>query len=332
MAFETGTATNLDDLFTKMVAFAVANASFTEITKITGTGEQSDMYILQKGSIFWWFLGGSYTVTGYGTNGLINMRMMNITPTLGNRTNTSYAQQYDTRAQLWNRYNGPFTNYWFYSNGESVQVVLEVTPSVFTHWSFGVMDKFGTWTGGEFLVGSYLHYSGGWDVGDSEWNGSISSNGSVPFNQGDISASGSKGTGFVYFPQAATGDYQDWAPIGSTTTANQRAYFTCPYVIPMSTTYIMRKLTTILLYCSPNAFNGRAGLFPTYCFLLQASTSTRAAMLGHVENVKVLNMENIDPKETVELEWDVYPIFQKAGDLSVAAVTGNVALAYKRET
>lgn len=330
MAFETGTATDLDDLLTKMVAFAVAQAGFTEITKITGTGEQSDMYILQKGSIYWWFLGDSTTVTDYGTNGWVDMRMMNTTPTLGNRTSTSYAQQYNSRAQLWNRYDGPYTNYFFYTNGNSVNVVIEVTPLVFTHWSFGVMDKFGTWTGGEFITSSYLHWQTGWNQTNDEWTGGISSYGAIPFNQGNISSGTNKGTGFVYFPQSSMGDYRDWAPIGSTVTSSQRAYSVCPHEVPGTSYDIFHEPMEILIYCSPNSFNGRAALFPTYFFLLQASTSTRYAMLGHVDNVKILNMLSIDPKETIELEWDVYPIFQKAGDPAVAAVTGNVALAYKR--
>jgi hypothetical protein len=53
-------------------------------------------------------------------------------------------------------------------------------------------------------------------------------------------------------------------------------------------------------------------------------------IVGHVDNVKILNIDLISPKETIEVEWDIYPISQKAGDNAVAAITGNVGLAYKR--
>lgn len=328
MAYETGTASDLDDLLDKMVDFAVANAGFTEITQIGGTGKQSDMYILQKGSIYWWFLGDSTTLSGYGTNGWIDARMMNTTPTLSNLRNTSYAQYYDTRAQLWNRYNGPYTNYFFYSNGGSVQVVVEVTPLVFSHLSFGVVDKFGTWTGGEFLTGSYMGTSG-WYVSGGYWYDDIALYGSNPFAEKDIQHSSTRGPGYVYYPQGSYGDYRDWAPLTTYVVNNQQAKFGAPHEIPTSTYQILdNSLVDVLLYCSPNTFNSRAGLFPTYLQLYEAS-SQRYQLLGHVENAKVLNMELLDPKEVVELEWDVYPIFQKAGDSAVATVSGNIALAYK---
>lgn len=328
MAYETGTASSLDDLLDKMVDFAVANAGFTEITQIGGTGKQSDMYILQKGSIYWWFLGDSASLTGYGTDGWLVTRMMNTTPTLANRQNTSYAQYYDTRAQLWNRYNGPYTNYFFYSNGNSVQVVVEVTPLVFTHWSFGVADKFGTWTGGEFVTGSHMHTSGWYQTG-GYWYDTIGSYGSNPFAEYGINYSSTNGQGYVYFPQGSYGDYRDWAPLTTNIVNSQRARLGAPWYIQTSTSFLYNyNLMDVLLYCSPNTFNSRAALFPTYLHLYDAS-SLRYQLLGHVENVKVLNMELLDPKETIELEWDVYPIFQKAGSAAVATVSGNIALAYK---
>jgi len=331
MAFETGTSSSLDDLLTKMVAFAVANAGFTEIAKVTGTGEQSDMYILQKGSIYWWFLGDSVAVTDYGTNGWLSMKMMNTTPTLGNRNTISFGQQYETRAQLWNRHDGPYTNYWFYSSasGNSVQVVVEVTPLVFTHWSFGLPEKFGTWTGGEFLTGSYLHWQGGWNGTTDEWTGSIQNYGNVPFPEGASSLSVNYGPSYVYYPQASAGNYLDWAAASNTIANNQRLKGAVPHEIPPNASLILNRLYEILLYCSPNAFNSRAALLPTY-FQLYQQSSARFNMLGHHENVKVLNIDLIDPKSTIELDWDVYPIFQKGGDAAVANITGNIGLAYRR--
>lgn len=330
MAYETGTAVDLDDLLDKMVDFAVANAGFTEITQIGSTGKQSDMYILQKGSIYWWFLGDYTTLSGYGTYGWLNMRMMNTTPTLANKQNTSYAQQYDTRAALWNRYNGPYTNYFFYSNGNSVQVVVEVTPLVFTHFSFGVVDKFGTWTGGEFVTGSYM-YTNGWYTSGGYWYSTIGNYGSNPFAEYGINNGTNYGAGYTYYPQGSFGDYRDWAVMGTSTLVNnQRSRLGAPYYIQTNALYLFNyNLIDILLYCSPNTFNSRTALFPTYLHLYDQS-SLRYHLLGHVDSVKVLNMELIDPKETIELNWDVYPIFQKAGDASVATVSGNIALAYNK--
>jgi hypothetical protein len=328
MAYETGTASDLDDLLDKMVDFAVTNAGFTEITQIGGTGKQSDMYILQKGSIYWWFLGDSTSLSGYGTNGWLSMRMMDTTPTLVNYQDTNYAQYYDTRAQLWNRYDGPYTNYFFYSNGSSVQVVVEITPGVFTHWSFGVVDKFGTWTGGEFVTGAHMSTTA-WNAGGGYWRSEINNYGCSPFNEGQCSHATYNGLGYVYYPQGSYGDYRDFAPTSLSLFQNQRARMGVPWRIETNTTYLYNyNLIDILLYCSPNTFNSRAALFPTYLHLYD-QTSQRYHLLGHIENVKVLNMELLDPKDIVELEWDVYPFFQKVGDNAVSTISGNIALAYK---
>lgn len=333
MAYETGTASSLDDLLTKVVAFAVANAGFTEITKITGTGKQSDMYILQKGSMYWWFLGDSITLTNYGTNGYLTMRMMKgAIPTLANRQNTAYSQYYDTAAQLWNRYNGPYTAYTLYSNGNSVQVVVEVTPLVFTHWSFGVVDKFGTWTGGEFVTGSYTYGSSSWNSTTQLWTYNIPSYGCNAFSEGFSTLNSIVGLTFVHYPQGSFGNYLDFAPTTATVsgTLNQRARLGGPYQIVTNTAQLLtNNLIDMLMYCSPNSFNLRTALIPTYLQLYDQS-SQRYHMLGHIDNVKAVNIEFTTPKDTIELEWDVYPIFQKAGDQSVSPISGYAGLAYRR--
>jgi hypothetical protein len=212
MAWETGVASDLDDLLDKMCTFAVAEGGFTEITQIGSTGRQSDMYILQRGSIYWWFLGNIQVLTNYGDNGFLEMRMMNTQPNLSNRTTLNLGQRYLTKAQLWNKDDGPFTNYWFYSNGNNCLVVVEVVPNVFTHWCFGVLDKFSTWTGGEFLAGINMG-SPGWSQTSGEWligTTAFSSYGSYPFcyDQGNAAA---YGAGYLHYPQDSYGDYRDFA-------------------------------------------------------------------------------------------------------------------------
>jgi hypothetical protein len=329
MAFETGTASNLDDLFDKMVDFAVANAGFTEIPQLVYPSGQSDMYILHKGSMYWWFLGGNSTLSGYGTNGWIESRMMTVEPTLVNYSDISYGQYYTTKAQLWNRYDGPYTNYFFYTDGDSIEIVIEVTPLVFSHFSFGSVTKFGTWTGGEYITGSFVN-SSAWNASGGYWYDTIGSYGCGPFEEYGASFGSTYGLGFVHYPQGGYGDFRDYAPTSRNLGNSQRARMGAPSYIQSVPSYLHNyNLMDVLLYCSPNTFNSRTALFPTYLHLYDQS-STRYNLLGHVSNAKVLNMELIDPKDTVELEWDVYPIFQKSGDSSVAVVSGDIALAYRR--
>lgn len=328
MAFETGSSVNLDDLLQKVVAFAVANAGFTEITKVTGTGKQSDMYILNKGSIYWWFLGDSTTLSNYGTYGWIDARMMTTTPTLGNRLTQSLGTYQPTKASLWNRYNGPFTTYFLYSNGSNVCLVLEVTPGVFSHLSFGNVDKFSTWTGGEYVSGTMS--------GPSTWNGTVwtfSSSYSGFLWQDAWSRynyASQSGLGYVYYPVNSYGDNRDFAIFSDTVNATYSPIIMRGGMPQNDTTFSYSYWMSYLINGSPNAFNMRTPLFPSY-FQFWDDVALRWLLSGHIDNLKLCNMANVDPKETIELQWDIYPIVQKDGDNSVALDTGTLAYAYKRE-
>jgi hypothetical protein len=328
MAWETGVASDLDDLLDKMCTFAVAEGGFTEITQIGSTGRQSDMYILQRGSIYWWFLGNIQVLTNYGDNGFLEMRMMNTQPNLSNRTTLNLGQRYLTKAQLWNKDDGPFTNYWFYSNGNNCLVVVEVVPNVFTHWCFGVLDKFSTWTGGEFLAGINMG-SPGWNQTSGEWligTTAFSSYGSYPFSydQGNASAYGAN---YLHYPQDSYGDYRDFAIMESTSADGQSCLSIATY--NLSNAPPQNNIGGVLSYYSPNSFNSRAVLVPLWCFVYDTS-SARRMILGHVSNMRFLNIELITPKEMIEVKWGCYPFIQKDGDNTVATITGKSGYAYER--
>jgi hypothetical protein len=88
-------------------------------------------------------------------------------------------------------------------------------------------------------------------------------------------------------------------------------------------------LAGVLSYYNPNSFNSRAVLIPLWCFVYDTS-SARRMILGHVSNMRFVNIDLITPKETIEVKWDCYPFFQKDGDNSVATITQKVGYAYER--
>lgn len=323
--FETGAATDLDDLYDKMVDFAVANAGFTEITQVSGTGRQSDMYILQRGSMYWWFVGNSTGLGGgYGTYGIAEGRMMTKVPTWGNRLDLADGQRYITKMSLWNRYDGPFTAYYFYSNGQNVHVVVETTPNVFTHWNFGVVNKFSTWTGGEFLGGLAVGTSM-WYVTGGYWNYTMSNYGHIPFEYG-WGASPTYGGNYIYYPQDSYGDQQDFALFYTSRQDTQQARGVFQYEPNQNQNLA---LVDRQIYFSPHGYNNRTVILPSYIRLWNTG-SQRLMILGHADNIKVANMDLINPKETVEVLWDIYPLIQKVGDNTVAPVSGNIAYALRR--
>jgi hypothetical protein len=42
----------------------------------------------------------------------------------------------------------------------------------------------------------------------------------------------------------------------------------------------------------------------------------------------MVNIKELDPKAIVDNDWQIFPLAQKLGDSSVAAISGNLAMAY----
>jgi hypothetical protein len=87
--------------------------------------------------------------------------------------------------------NGPYTSYHFFTDNTTkyIHVVLEYSPGLYRHFSFGTINKIGSWTGGQYAVGHIMSTSPGLVNGSSHrilWSGSAS--GSV---SADVSECGS---------------------------------------------------------------------------------------------------------------------------------------------
>ena len=219
MAYSGPTAvSSLDNLLQALVNWAVANAGFTDEGNTSPPSGRTTtyMYRISKGGMYWYFMGDNATVGG-ATDDYIEFRMMTVLPTSANYSNNSYGPAEITRAQLWRTGTGPYTAYNFFTDGVGVHVVLEVTANVFSHFSFGSVSKFGTWTGGQYTTAWYSSsYTVTGDVGYNFVSGCVPFEGSV--------ANSSAYAGFVYNPINSYGDYRDFAEIG-TIVNNQGAFF-----------------------------------------------------------------------------------------------------------
>jgi hypothetical protein len=316
-------AATLDDLLQDLVDWAVANAGFTDEGNTSPPSGRTTtyMYRLSKGGMYWYFMGDLDTVGG-ADDGYIEFKMMTVLPTAGTYNNTSYGPQYITRAQLWRNTVGPYSAYNFFTDGNCVHVVVEVSPNVFSHFSFGKVTQFGTWTGGEYTTAWYsTSYTVSGDIGYNFQYGN------VPFEGGNNSASSY--CGYVYNPVGAYGDYRDFAQLGSNVVYSQAARFmTVGNLDNVSTTY-NQVLSGPLFWCGANSINQRAPMIPQYLFVYNA-TFAKLIIAGYADHVKLLNMEFITPKDIVETDWEVFPLIQKFGDKTVAPITENLALAYRR--
>lgn len=152
MAYQTGTASSQEDLMNILQTFAVAQGWTLDIMSTT-----NDWMALNNGSVyvqFRWdnnagiamFHSTGFTGTGtapgnqVGDDGCGNLDASapyNAAVTLGRRISVG---------------NGPYTAYHFFTDGTTkyIHVVLEYSPGLYRHFSFGTINKIGTWTGGQY--------------------------------------------------------------------------------------------------------------------------------------------------------------------------------------
>ena len=328
MATQTGTATSLSNFVSTIVTFAVANAGFAETASVT-VNTNNTARILSKGGVFWVFETGSNLQTS--NIRFFNCRMTYSAPVANSTFDTSTPVGMPGFCRM-STYGSPATfsaPYFLYTEGTAVHAVLEIFTNVFCHFSFGGLTKYGTWTGGEYVTASYM-------VSVSSGNYSLSGGlNSFPFV--DESPSATAGNGYVRNSNGSN-DENDFAPLGAgiNQISGNRAQ-NAKMVLNSSfdnapTGDDQSEFISALFYNSPNTFNQRSPLIPCYVRLRdQTSTSSAARfrLAGIVPGIRAVNMRNIDPKETVDTDWRVFPLTQKFGDTAIAPDSGNIGIAYQ---
>jgi len=333
----------LDELFT----FAKTYAGFTEHSSFVVTGFQAPIRVLSRNGMYWWFgILNSATDTEYGTYGNMSFRMMTTQPTSSaNYLTTANGQKYPTLMSLFNRPIGPYISHRFYTDltGKAVHAVLEIAPLVFSHLSFGELTKFFNWTGGHYIVASHVQIgtgftaAGGWpNYYENDW---VALTGTIPFYAilGQVGNTAIGAAGYIYNPVRSLGNELDFAPISnygpSTTYGYQKASFS-GYPGQEGQTLSYSSMYVNLHDISSNdTWNNRAILMPSRMIMYDsriAAAGRNSFLAGHIPDVCTVNMRNINPKETVDVSWDVFPGVQKDGDHFSYPVTGLMGIAYNR--
>lgn len=160
MAYETGAASDLEDLISKVDTFMVANG-WTQDQLDTGANQAA----WSKNSVFVsvaWATTAStgemsiHQATGYSGGN----RPGTHTGDSGNGYNTGASPtevNILTERGVQGIGNGPFPSYHIFeqdSGPAHVYVVVEISSEIFRHFGWGEADKTGDWSGGEFAYGS----------------------------------------------------------------------------------------------------------------------------------------------------------------------------------
>lgn len=154
MAYQTGTASSQEDLMNVLQTFAAANGWTVDIMSTT-----NDWMALNNGSVFVQFRWDNST--GIAMFQSTAFSGTGIAP--GNHTGDDgcgfldASAPYNSTVSSGRRItvgNGPYTAYHFFTDGTTkyIHVVLEYSPGLYRHFSFGTINKVGTWTGGQYAA------------------------------------------------------------------------------------------------------------------------------------------------------------------------------------
>lgn len=165
MAYQTGTATDMADLLSKLCTFAVANG-WTQDQFDTANGRVA----LHKGSVY---VSGRWLVAtplhlsihqALGYTGGLEPGAHPDDSGNGYNTDASHANASLLGERcVANLGNGAYPSYYFFENDASpayIHVVVEISTDIFTHFGFGNLNKIGTWTGGEYTYGQFRTQTG----------------------------------------------------------------------------------------------------------------------------------------------------------------------------
>lgn len=161
MAYQTGSATSIDDLIDKLVTFATGLSTTPWTLENSGLGY--DWCTLSRGGCyvsFRWGAAGTglavYQSIGYGATDAQDPTINTGDSGNGAFTTVPTERQVNFTDGNLNANPGPYTAYHFFA-GEGdepyVYVVVESASGVFRHFGFGNLVKSNDFTGGEFAYG-----------------------------------------------------------------------------------------------------------------------------------------------------------------------------------
>lgn len=334
MPNETGTASDIQDLLTKLETFISQSPGFVIDSGMAAASpfyfavHRDDLYVQFTGDVA--DVGGEtiqvYMSTGYDGSG----------PGAEPGSNIAF----NTSASGGNRINnidGPYESYYFYANfddsaGKPVycHVVLEYAAGLFRHFGFGSIRKFGTWEGGEYAYGHY------WAQGTSNIDNAGDRTHHVLFDGGLANEGGATDRIHMRFID------------------DNKMYVQSPnrkWAVPSSTLGFpgldgdgVQKNTLYMGYRAgwwgehfyqipQSVFNGFKPLLPIATFIRDPQTTPdNVRFLGFTEDVRMVNMDGLIPKQTLDIAgdtWRVFPLTRKQALNNDTEESDNLGIAYR---
>ena len=323
IVYQTGTSSGLQDMLSKVSTFA---------TTTVGLWTQ-DVFDTSSSTSRWLHLhltaGGcsvglefTYPFTGTGAAGVLNVIGDEGYTGSGNyllMTNPARAVPVDFPATA-------FTSYYLFGGPDYIHCVVQSAAGIYKHFNFGILNKYGTWTGGSYFTGSYWPFGGGTYgyYSDQVYVGG-------PW---DSMSSNRSGSTWELNYQDGTHHWSTWE--GYQNNGAQNIYSSAPGEVygwgGARGGWHHEQVRT-----GPNTFNGVAPMEPIVLFVQQ--TGGLYAPAGAVKGAQYINMKNYNPGDTFTIgsaTWQVFPLATKGPVLGTGTdgvtpnSSGNYGIAYQK--
>lgn len=333
MPYETGTASDAQDLLQKLETFLTVESPspWTVVQSVTAASP-GGLYISDDND-----LAVQLYLNGKDDGFYVHRSEGYDSPVDPLPTNLPGAHQsIITRGHQCDLLGTNYEAYHFYSNFDPTagpiycHGVVEIQSGWYRHFGFGILDKFGTYDGGEY---SYGHYHDQGSNSDQPYNVSHA----WPFD-GIGTSNVATGRFCVRFRPNANGwggtvqsPLQAWAITvqSNITDADGRLMTFLRGGVRQG--YYMNHFFEMV---NSSAYNGFKPLVPIPVFVYdQPPAPDEYYLIGYGPDIRMINMDGITPGQSLTIgadTWDCYPMGRKRDQLDNIEGTGVVGLAYKR--
>ena len=327
MAYETGSASDIEDLVDKLHTFAtgLSTTPWTE-DELDLSANQSTLHLDDCYVTFRWDSTVETDLGLYQSLGWSSSTAAHAMPDDSGNGDTSIPINSGRRVNF--ESTGPFTAYNFFA-GEGdepyIYVVVEVDAGRFRHFGFGNIKKLGTWDGGEFVYGHVWNQYGADNPAYTQHT----------FLLGSIYSGTADGATLHVEGIDSQGVNEKWmqfcsrqAPAGTDRAGEDRQV-----VMGMSRSGMWGYYLLAMRYSSPNAFKPLVTL-PILEFRQVDSPDTYIWM-GEMVDIALCNMHAFTPGQEVTVgtdTWMVFPWVRKRYEQDDEEESWNAGVAYKKVT
>lgn len=331
MAFETGTASSLADLVTKLCTFAVANGWTQDQLDTVGgsfalhkTGSGFSIYVS-----FRWDTATPQHLSVHQALGYTGGNQPGTHPNdSGNGYNATSAHTdtlLDDERYVSDLNDGPFPSYFFFEDPSThhIYVVVETAAEIFRHFGFGWLVKSGDWTGGEFAYGHRQALTTSHDALDDNDNTLLDGHSSDTDYQATVHCEGLPGQGGTGKWGIAFGSSGVSTGTDAASVARERLQggFRAGPEAAEHGRFAGSALTGNVAMYAINVWHKRTG-------------ANEVRHLGYMPNVRALNIRNFQPKEEILFDgdtWVIFPFARRTTD-NIANRTYYSGIAYRKVT